>query len=184
MIAGFWMHWGAMKEGYFYLGGGGGSGYTLSKKALKAFVEGPLQTCNVKYNSSEQDVWFTKCARILTKNNFIYTRDASGAHRYHQMPVQLHATHPKIKFDNYEKDYIAYLVNESLHYLRSNFMKPLVYMGDYISKSSIAFTINHLLSLWQEINSPSSLPVCHKSYVHRQHSTSHAKHYKRRSSIL
>ena len=141
MIAGFWMHWGAMKEGYFYLGGG--SGYTLSKKAWKAFVEGPLQTCNVKYNSSEQDVWFTKCARILTKNNFIYTRDASGAHRYHQMPVQLHATYPKIKFDNYEKDYIAYLVNESLHYLRSNFMNLLVYMGDYISKSSIAFHKNY-----------------------------------------
>ena len=43
LIAGFWINWGGgqwVPPGEFYLGGG--SGYTLSRKALKAYVEGPL----------------------------------------------------------------------------------------------------------------------------------------------
>merc|ERR1712183_1188294 len=90
LIAGFWLHWGEMKEGYIYMGGG--SGYTLSRKALKAYVEGPLQTCNVFGEGSAEDVMFSDCAKELNGNKFIDTRDSVGAHRYHQLPVQRHAT--------------------------------------------------------------------------------------------
>jgi hypothetical protein len=84
LFAGFWAHWGNMDDGYFYLGGG--SGYTLSKRALKAFVEGPLQTCNPYQEGSAEDVWLSDCARLLS-NDFIYTGDVEGRQRYHQGPI-------------------------------------------------------------------------------------------------
>ena len=84
VFAGFWAHWGNMNDGYFYLGGG--SGYTLSKRALKAFVEGPLQTCNPYQEGSAEDVWLSDCARLLS-NDFIYTGDVEGRQRYHQGPI-------------------------------------------------------------------------------------------------
>lgn len=56
LFAGFWAHWGKMKNDYFYLGGG--SGYTISRRGLKAFVQGPLQTCNPYQEGSAEDVWF------------------------------------------------------------------------------------------------------------------------------
>ena len=84
LFAGFWAHWGKMKEGYFYLGGG--SGYTMSNHALKAFVEGPLQTCNPYQEGSAEDVWISDCARLLS-NKFLYTGDTEGRQRYHQGPI-------------------------------------------------------------------------------------------------
>ena len=84
LFAGFWAHWGNMKHGYFYLGGG--SGYTISKNGLKAFVEGPLQTCNSYHEGSAEDVWFSDCARLLS-NEFINTGDMEGRQRYHQGPI-------------------------------------------------------------------------------------------------
>ena len=80
------MHWGKMEEGHFYLGGG--SGYNISSKALKAFVEGPLQLCSVTQEGSAGDVYFTNCARNLT-SEFIYTGDEYGGLRYIQGPVYL-----------------------------------------------------------------------------------------------
>ena len=68
-----------MEEGFFYLFGG--SGYTILKKELKEFVEGPLQICSVIQEGCAEDVYFTNCARKLT-SEFIYTADKSGGHRY------------------------------------------------------------------------------------------------------
>lgn len=84
LFAGFWAHWGKMNNGYFYLGGG--SGYTISRRGLKAFVEGPLQTCNPCQEGSAEDVWFSDCARLVS-NDFIYTGDNDGGQRYHQGPI-------------------------------------------------------------------------------------------------
>jgi hypothetical protein len=86
VFAGFWLHWRklGLHEGYFFLGGG--SGYTISKKGLKAFVEGPLQTCNPYEDDSYEDIWFSDCARTIS-NNFIYTGDEQGGQRYHQGPI-------------------------------------------------------------------------------------------------
>ena len=80
------MHRGKMEEGYFYLGGG--SRYTISRKALKAFVEVTLQLFSVTQEDSDEDVYFTNCARNIT-SEFIYTGDKSGGHRYIQGPVYL-----------------------------------------------------------------------------------------------
>lgn len=82
VFAGFWMQMGGDK---FYLGGG--SGYTISRKALKAYVEGPLQTCETgKEGSAEDLVLMGICLNNFT-SKLIYTADSSGAHRYHQSPV-------------------------------------------------------------------------------------------------
>jgi glycoprotein-N-acetylgalactosamine 3-beta-galactosyltransferase len=135
LMAGYWMHWGDMKDGYFYLGGG--SGYTLSRKALKAYVEGPLQKCIhvFKDYSSKEDMIFTDCARDLT-TKFIDTRDSLGAHRYHQMPVQRHSTFPHA---SRTWGFSMRLINQTLLHMNQQFGFPLVYNVDYISKSSVAF---------------------------------------------
>jgi len=81
VFAGFWMQMGDK----FYLGGG--SGYTISRKALKAYVEGPLQTCETGMEGSAEDlVLMGICLNNFT-SKLIYTADSSGAHRYHQSPV-------------------------------------------------------------------------------------------------
>jgi len=103
LFAGFWMnqdiskdviHKGRKKQrqGYkpssneFYLGGG--SGYTLSRKSLKAYAEGPLQTCNTYEESPMEDIIFGHCIHEMT-SNFFYTGDVDGSHRYHQGPVYM-----------------------------------------------------------------------------------------------
>jgi len=87
LFAGFWMRNWKMKPGEFYLGGG--SGYTISRKALKAFVEGPLRTCATTIEGAAEDIIMSGCMHNFT-NKFIYTADSSGAHRYHQSPVWNH----------------------------------------------------------------------------------------------
>lgn len=135
LMAGYWMNWGDMGDGYFYLGGG--SGYTISQKALKAYVEGPLQTCKHVYKdyASKEDLIFTECARDLT-TKFIDTRDSVGAHRYHQMPVQRHSTFPH---EHIKWGFSMRLINQTLVHMNQHFGFPLVYNNDYISNSSVAF---------------------------------------------
>lgn len=74
-----------MPEGRFYLAGG--SGYTLSRKALKAYVEGPMQSCETKRDGSGEDYHFTDCVWKHITTQFIYTGDVDGSQRYHQGPV-------------------------------------------------------------------------------------------------
>jgi glycoprotein-N-acetylgalactosamine 3-beta-galactosyltransferase len=131
MIAGFWTHWGKSPEGYFYLGGG--SGYTLSRKALKAYVEGPLQTCNPTQEGTAEDVAFSNCAKQLNPK-FIDTRDSTGAHRYHQMPVQRHASFPKRKWG-----FSMGMIRQSINHLQRNFSFPYVEGAASISNSSVTF---------------------------------------------
>jgi glycoprotein-N-acetylgalactosamine 3-beta-galactosyltransferase len=128
-FAGFWTHWGgAMEDGYFYLGGG--SGYTLSKKSLKAYVEGPLQSCQPDKEGSEEDKIFTDCARNLT-NIFIDTRDSSGAHRYHQQSIS---------------DHLNRIVKQSLKHMERPPISIPQHIWDksaYTSNSSVAFHKHH-----------------------------------------
>jgi glycoprotein-N-acetylgalactosamine 3-beta-galactosyltransferase len=134
LFAGFWLHWGhhpVRPEGSFYLGGG--SGYTLSRKALKAYVEGPLQTCKTHLETQKEDLFFSKCAKELNKK-FIDTRDSSGAHRYHQLPVQRHSTFPGRRWG-----FSMSMIKQSLMHMERNFEFPAVYNDAYISNSSIAF---------------------------------------------
>ena len=134
LFAGFWTHWGgAMEDGYFYLGGG--SGYTLSKKSLKAYVEGPLQSCQPDKEGSEEDKIFSDCARYLT-NMFIDTTDSSGAHRYHQQSVSdhlnrivkqslKHMERPPISMPQHITDKSAYTSNSSVTFHKHHFAHEL-----------------------------------------------------------
>ena len=63
------------------------SGYTISKKALKAFVEGPLQTCETGKEGSAEDLVLMGICLNTFISKLIYTADSSGAHHYHQSPV-------------------------------------------------------------------------------------------------
>lgn len=137
MIAGFRMllTFGRAKLSFF----GGGSGYTVSRKALKAFVEGPLQFCDTDSENPNEDIWFSKCAELLS-SKFIDTRDSSGAHRYHQMSIQVHSTYPQKKLSlNKADSFLLRSVDQSLKALEKTFSYPLVYMDKYVSNSSIVF---------------------------------------------
>ncbi|GFH62201.1 hypothetical protein CTEN210_18677 [Chaetoceros tenuissimus] len=85
LIAGFWMSFGKMKPKDFFLAGG--SGYTLSRKALKEYVEGPLQNCSIEKEGSQEDVFFTNCVKEYMTKEFIFTGDEDGSQRYHQAPL-------------------------------------------------------------------------------------------------
>lgn len=74
-----------MAEGDFYLAGG--SGYTLSRKSLAAYAEGPLQFCEPEKEGSAEDIHFSSCFRKHIQDFFFYTGDADGSQRYHQGPV-------------------------------------------------------------------------------------------------
>ena len=75
----------SIPEGEFYLAGG--SGYTLSRKTLKAYVEGPLQSCETTQDGSDEDFMFSNCLRKHITTQFIYTGDVDGSQRFHQGPV-------------------------------------------------------------------------------------------------
>jgi len=116
----------------------GGPGYTMSRKMLKAFVEGPLQTCKTHAEGPSEDIIISECAKLLNKNYFIDTRDSKGAHRYHQLSVQGHANmEPRRK--RVEVDINARSVHQSLQWMNKRFGFPVVYKEDYISNSSVVF---------------------------------------------
>jgi len=138
-FAGFWMHWNYNKypEGRFYLGGG--SGYTLSRKALKAYVEGPLQTCNPEKEHFSEDILLSDCLfdNNLTKK-FVDTRDENGAHRYHQLPLRIHANDKMLGRHKYDWGYTK-TVKQSLEHMERAFGFPIVERSTYVSNSSITF---------------------------------------------
>jgi len=113
----------------------GGSGYTMSKKMLKDFVEGPLQTCDPMRNGPEEDIAISECAqKLTTEQYFVDSRDAVGAYRYHQCPVQHHATFP-----TREWGIGTFLLGKALKYQEKKYGYPVVYKDAYISNSSVAF---------------------------------------------
>jgi glycoprotein-N-acetylgalactosamine 3-beta-galactosyltransferase len=130
LFAGFSMKHGYARTNYL----GGGSGYTMSRKMLRAFVEGPLQLCCVDFEGSAEDVIISDCAKVLNANSFIDTRDLKGAHRYHQLPVQRHATFPNTSWGISTR-----LIQQSLEYQEKEYGYPVVYKDAYISNSSVAF---------------------------------------------
>ena len=171
-FGGFWNNygWGNLAVGEFYLDGG--SGYTISKKALKAYVEGPLQVCDTKYDGPQEDLQFGKCIfKHLTKK-FLDTRDTVGAHRYHQMPVWAHVNHPVPATTFYWADKkkqpttyhphsadrhaaAKYQYNlgsmdnklRALTHLYHAFSFPFLQQEEYISNSSIAFHFHSATNL-------------------------------------
>ena len=138
VFAGFWSHWKYNKfpDGKFYLGGG--SGYTLSRRALEAYVEGPLQTCRVESEGATEDIFLSECLfeTNLTKA-FVDTRDEHGAHRYHQLPLRNHANDKMVgqhKLWGYSDT-----VRQSLRHMERAFGFPIVEREAYVSNSSITF---------------------------------------------
>eukprot|EP00565_Helicotheca_tamesis_P001938 CAMPEP_0185725734 /NCGR_PEP_ID=MMETSP1171-20130828/1915_1 /TAXON_ID=374046 /ORGANISM="Helicotheca tamensis, Strain CCMP826" /LENGTH=432 /DNA_ID=CAMNT_0028393927 /DNA_START=134 /DNA_END=1432 /DNA_ORIENTATION=+ len=131
LVAGFWMHWGEI-EGHYL---GGGSGYTLSRRALKALVEGPLQYSHTDHEDGAEDFFTSLLFREFLNVTAMDTRDSHGAHRYHQLPVEQHAYYP----EKYQDEFFSKTVNESLWYMKEEFGFPIVYQDEYISPSSVAF---------------------------------------------
>jgi len=117
----------------------GGPGYTMSRKMLKAFVEGPLQTCKTHLEAPSEDIMVSECAKLLNKNYFIDTRDSKGAHRYHQLSVQGHANMEPRRRNMVGVDISVKSVHQSLQWMNKRFGFPVVYKEDYISNSSVVF---------------------------------------------
>eukprot|EP00557_Chaetoceros_sp_GSL56_P014244 CAMPEP_0176485022 /NCGR_PEP_ID=MMETSP0200_2-20121128/4821_1 /TAXON_ID=947934 /ORGANISM="Chaetoceros sp., Strain GSL56" /LENGTH=338 /DNA_ID=CAMNT_0017881645 /DNA_START=45 /DNA_END=1058 /DNA_ORIENTATION=+ len=61
VFAGFLYSWGSKKHEQLRHYLGGGSGYTLSAKALKAYAEGPLQVCETSIEGPNEDVHVSNC---------------------------------------------------------------------------------------------------------------------------
>ena len=139
MIAGFWINWRAVDEkGDFYLGGG--SGYTLSKKALKAYVEGPLQYCNTNKETPMEDIEFSQCVKKYLTTKFIDTRDEVGAHRYHQYNVGMHSAWPRNRESNKIFGHkMNRVIHNSLRHMEEEFGFPFVTQDAYVSNSSVVF---------------------------------------------
>lgn len=135
LFAGFWIHWwDFFPDGEFYLSGG--AGYTVSRKALKAYVEGPMRKCKVDMDASIEDIEFMRCIREFLTSKFIDTRDDEGAHRYHEMNITQHSDWPsKINWGARMNK----VISQSLHHMEEQFGFPFVVRDAYISKSSVAF---------------------------------------------
>ena len=141
-ITGFWTFWNIMdgeaNNGKFYLNGG--PGYTLSRKALKAYVEGPLQSCERidPVDNGMEDIQFSKCLwmhNFTEMNAFPDTRDEVGAHRYHSMNITAHSlSRPKE-----QGLYMKKVIPMTLTYLEEVFGFPDVDGAAYISNSSVVF---------------------------------------------
>lgn len=131
-FAGYWSSKPWKGNNTHYLGGG--SGYTLSRKALQAFVEGPLQTCRPFAEGSAEDVHVSTCFREHLTGNWIDTRDAQGAHRYHQLGLHRHTYWPNRTFGPSTR-----LMRHSLTYMEQFYGFTKVRGDAYISPSTIAF---------------------------------------------
>lgn len=120
-----------MKEGEIYLAGG--SGYTLSRKALAAYVEGPLHRCDPGKEGSAEDFQFTHCFKTI-QENFLYTGDTDGSQRYHQGPVYDPIRYRIFKASLKHIDRLP----QNITNLRKGTLQKLDRIGT-ISNSSIAF---------------------------------------------
>ena len=132
--AGFPIWYGGLPEKERY--NGGGSGYTLSKRALKAFVEGPLQVGFTDLITADEDrrvgMLFRDYLNVSASD--VDTRDDIGAHRYHQFGVDRYA----IDLGK-QKGFYKHFTKKSLWGLEEFEMRSLVFNEDYVSTSSIAF---------------------------------------------
>lgn len=148
-IAGSWTHWRGFGKNYpevgkFYLNGG--PGYTFSRKALKAYVEQLMETCEY-IDGPQEDLYLSRCLwsnNYTTKNAFIDTRDEVGAYRYHALDISVHSGWPS----NYNKTdttgfailiYMKRVMPQSSQFLEEQYGFPPVVEDDYVSKSSIVF---------------------------------------------
>ncbi len=138
-IGGFWMNYPMAKlpKGEFYFAGG--SGYTLSRKALKAHVEGPLQVCDLKNDGAPEDFYFSSCVRKYLTQKYFDTRDEFGAHRYHQVNITIHSSWPESPQPFNWGLWTRGLLPNSLKHLEEAFGFPYVVKEKYISNSSVAF---------------------------------------------
>ncbi len=141
-ILGFWTNWGSYPQegdGKFYLNGA--PGYTFSRKALKAYVEGTLETCQA-HDTPAEDIAQSRClwSKNYTDHNaFIDTRDEEGAHRYHAQDIYFHSEWRNTRNKKITTLYSRKVIPQSLQYLQDEFGFPFVSQDTYISKSSIAF---------------------------------------------
>jgi hypothetical protein len=107
----------------------------LSRKALKVYVEGPLQVCNADMSGSMEDVIFTRCVhQYISNETFIDTRDEAGAHRYHAHSPRAFSIWPEEMQDSYMKAH-----GFSMKHMRHKFGFPYVVKEAYISNSSVTF---------------------------------------------
>ena len=148
MFAGDWLIWGSLFNGpkfNYYLGGG--SGYTMSRKALKAFTEGPLQEktygADGRFrNAPEEDMLVSELFRNYLNVTGMDTRDEYGAQRYHQInayhssmwPDDAAGLNDRFRHKVYRESH------EAMEWRRAF---PIVFKEDLVSSSSISF---HLVS--------------------------------------
>jgi hypothetical protein len=143
VFAGFLYHWGNPKKNpelQHYLGGG--SGYTFSAKALKAYVEGPLQFCHTHVEKSNEDMYISNCFYEYLSKDLIDTRDSTGAQRYHQLSVDKQATFLTQYSSTRKKGVLMIAINNSIQHQNEVLGKPVHYDDKqkfYVSNSSVAF---------------------------------------------
>jgi hypothetical protein len=137
LFAGYWAHlkwWGdEYPENFYFLSGG--PGYTLSRSALKAFVEQALPTCRAKADDPFEDLNVAWCFYHMLNISGIDTRDETGAQRYHPMSAEMHAKFPA------QKTYgpPSFMVRKTKEHMEKEFGFPILYGLDDISTSSVAF---------------------------------------------
>ena len=140
--SGFWIHQdrkdlftpigNETESNFVYMGGG--SGYTMSKYVIKAFVENVLGNCLVTKEGSSEDVNMALCLRMYLNITGYDSRDQVGAHRYHQLTIERHANFPQKRYG-----YSTLFIRKAMGKMERHYGFPVVYQQAYISNSTIAF---------------------------------------------
>jgi hypothetical protein len=137
-IGGFWAHWNYIKRrfgehGFYFTGG---PGYVLSRKALKAYVEGPMQYCEAYTNTPEEDIMFATCVHNHFTNKFFDTRDEFGAHRFLMHNITAHSYWKPGEQHRYGG--WMNVLDQSLDFMKREFGFPKVVQDAFISNSTIS----------------------------------------------
>lgn len=127
LFFGFWMHSPDWKqnhkypEDFYYMGGG--SGYTISRAALRQFVQHAIPVCQPEKEAPQEDVLVSWCFRSVLNVTGVDTRDETGAHRYHQLPVNRYMLFPEKK----KFGMSTFLFRKALEFMQEYHGFPIVY---------------------------------------------------------
>ena len=140
--SGYWIYQKHQRwpNGFFYMGGG--SGYVMSRETLIGFAQKVLPECKHSRTkgSSNEDVKTAYCLRRVLNVTGYDSRDSTGAHRFHQLMISVHATQisPHITPGKRFKAQTRF-IKQTLENMNQVLNWTSVWQQDYISNSSIAF---------------------------------------------
>ena len=123
------------KEFYY---AGGGPGYTLSRRALKEFVEKALLTCQANRYEAKEDFFVGWCMREVLGTRPGRYRDRHGQPMYHGFDVDLSVAW-NFRTTNHFHSNLAIFHKLQQKWMRRRFQQALLYGLEGVSAHSVSF---------------------------------------------